>query len=108
MKASIVAIFGWIIPEPFAQPRSRTFFPSMRQRAAAHFGRVSVVMIARANSSKARCLGAARRARVRDGGENFFDAQRRADHARGADQELRRIDAASSSASFEAVATEAG
>src|SRR6185437_5891358 len=44
-KASIVAILGWIMPEPFAQPRKRTSFPPIRRRAMAHFGRVSVVII---------------------------------------------------------------
>ena len=50
---NMVAMFGSIIPEPFAQPRMRTCFPPMRHFAAAHFGRVSVVMIACVNCSKA-------------------------------------------------------
>src|ERR1700722_516009 len=54
---SIVAMFGWIIPAPLAHPATRTVFPPfvppMRQLAAARFGRVSVVMIARVSPSKA-------------------------------------------------------
>src|SRR5271170_8203830 len=41
------------MPEPFAHPRMRTGFPPMVHLAAAHFGTVSVVMIARATCSKA-------------------------------------------------------
>ena len=76
-----------------AQERALVCRP-MRQRAAAHFGRVSVVMMARANSSKAAASALRVRAKLRHGGENFFHAQRRADHAGGANQNLRRIDAA--------------
>src|SRR4029077_4072818 len=46
-KASIVAMFGWIIPAPLQHPRILTAFPPMRQFTAAHLGRVSVVIIAR-------------------------------------------------------------
>ena len=65
MNASIVAMFGSIMPEPFAQPRRRTCLPPTRSFVAAHFGRVSVVMMARANSlNVATC---ALRARTRSG-----------------------------------------
>src|SRR5690348_9671625 len=40
------------MPEPLAQPRMRTCLPPMLHFAAAHFGRVSVVMMARANCVK--------------------------------------------------------
>src|ERR1700723_1591261 len=50
---SMVAMFGAIIPEPLAHPRRRTCFPPMRNFAEAHFGRVSVVMMARVNSPNA-------------------------------------------------------
>ena len=53
----MVAMFGSIIPEPFAQPIMRTCFPRMLHFAAAHFGRVSVVMIARVNCSNAATCG---------------------------------------------------
>ena len=48
----MVAMFGWIMPEPFAQPAMRTCLPPMRIFSAAHLGTVSVVMIERANCSK--------------------------------------------------------
>ncbi len=41
------------MPAPLAQPATRTVFPPMRQLAAARFGRVSVVMMARFSPSKA-------------------------------------------------------
>ena len=66
MKPSMVAMFGWIIPAPLAQPRTRTFFPSREHVAAAHFGRVSVVMIARVNSSKDLAPRCAREHELRD------------------------------------------
>src|SRR5215510_6830595 len=40
-------MFGWIIPAPFAKPR----ILAPPASALAHFGNVSVVMIARANRS---------------------------------------------------------
>src|SRR5277367_1356426 len=52
-KPSMVAMLGWIIPAPLVQPRMRTCLPPKRHFAAAHLGRVSVVMIARVNSAKA-------------------------------------------------------
>jgi hypothetical protein len=45
---SIVAMFGLIIPEPFAMPPSVIFFPSISNCAAQLFGNVSVVIIASA------------------------------------------------------------
>src|SRR5258708_29778508 len=42
------------MPAPLAQPATRTDFPSTVQLAVAHFGRVSVVMMARVSPSKAR------------------------------------------------------
>src|ERR1700689_603769 len=40
------------MPAPLVQPRMRTCLPAMRHLAAAHLGRVSVVMMARVNSAK--------------------------------------------------------
>ena len=48
MKASIVAMSGWIIPEPFAMPAILTSLPPMVVAANAPLGKVSVVMIASA------------------------------------------------------------
>ena len=45
-KQSIVAMFGWIMPTPFTTPP----IDQPPQRTAMCFGRVSVVMIARAKS----------------------------------------------------------
>src|SRR5579883_2209019 len=42
------------MPAPLAQPATRTALPPIRQLADARFGRVSVVMMARVNPSKAR------------------------------------------------------
>ena len=39
------------MPAPLQQPSNRTGFPPKRHRAAAHLGRVSVVMMARVNPS---------------------------------------------------------
>jgi len=51
-NASIVAMSGWIIPEPFAMPVTVTGTPSIVTRRDAPFGTVSVVMIARAASNQ--------------------------------------------------------
>ena len=64
-NASIVAIFGWIIPAPLQQPRIRTTLPPIRQFAPAHLGRVLGGMIARVNFAKASAV--ALRARTRSG-----------------------------------------
>src|ERR1700730_12071249 len=45
----MVAILGWIIPAPLVQPSNRIVRPDSVQRDAAHFGRVSVVMMALVN-----------------------------------------------------------
>src|SRR5208282_2793661 len=52
------------MPEPFAHPRMRTGFPPMEHLAAAHFGTVSVVMMARATCSKALTSELSARARA--------------------------------------------
>ena len=52
-KASSVAMLGAIMPAPFAMPPTRTVSPSSVNSAKASFGRVSVVMIARAASPPA-------------------------------------------------------
>ena len=78
------------MPEPFAQPRMRTGFPPMMHLAAAHFGTVSVVMMARATCSKALASESSARARAGTACENFFDAQWRADHSGGADENFAR------------------
>ena len=46
MKQSIVAMFGWIMPEPLAMTPKRTFLPPTSISSAADFGCVSVVMMA--------------------------------------------------------------
>ena len=46
IKESIVHIFGWIIPDPFAMPPMVTVFPPISKDTAASFFLVSVVMIA--------------------------------------------------------------
>ncbi len=46
MSESIVAMFGWIMPAPFAIPVTVTGMPSISTRRDAAFGTVSVVMIA--------------------------------------------------------------
>ncbi len=51
-NASIVAMSGWIMPEPLAMPVTVTGTPSSVMRRDAPFGTVSVVMIARAASSQ--------------------------------------------------------
>ena len=45
-KASIVAMFGAIMPEPLAIPAIRTVWPSIVASATAPLGKVSVVMMA--------------------------------------------------------------
>jgi hypothetical protein len=50
----MVAMLGWIIPEPLHIPPTRTVTPSRSSSTAWVFGRVSVVMIARAAASPAR------------------------------------------------------
>ena len=47
-NASIVAMFGWIMPAPFAMPVTVIGAPSIVTRRDAPFGTVSVVMIVRA------------------------------------------------------------
>ena len=61
MNESIVAMFGWIIPEPFAMPVTVIGTPSTMVRREAPFGTVSVVMIARAalNQPSARAAACA-------------------------------------------------
>ena len=62
-KASMVAMSGAIMPEPFAMPAMVTAAPSISAVAKAPLGKVSVVMIARAAAS----MPSARRASVRSG-----------------------------------------
>ena len=50
MKDSIVAMLGWIIPTPLADPPTVTTRPSISSETAASFSCVSVVMIDRAKS----------------------------------------------------------
>ena len=51
-NASIVAMFGWIIPAPFATPTTRHVRPAWRKVACATFGAASVVRIARETASR--------------------------------------------------------
>ena len=53
IKANIVAIFGWIIPEPLAAPPITTSFPAILIDTAISFATVSVVIIALANEGPA-------------------------------------------------------
>src|SRR5262249_49722219 len=52
--ARVVAILGWIMRAPWAQPALWTGLPAILNEAAAVFGRVSVVQIARDTSAKER------------------------------------------------------
>src|SRR5579859_1554381 len=63
----MVAIFGWIMPEPLAKPVNQAFFPEMEKGLAVNLGKVSVVRMAWAASTppprerrKAACLTPAR------------------------------------------------
>ena len=58
-KESMVAILGWIIPEPLAIPPIRTGLPSIMVSRAIDLGTKSVVMIDRAASSPPSSLAAA-------------------------------------------------
>ncbi len=100
-------MLGWIMPEPFAQPRMRTCLPPMRHFAVAHFGRVSVVMIERANSSKA--PASALRARARCGtAARIFSTRSGAPITPVEQTRICEESMPSSAASFEVVAMEAG
>ena len=59
MTESIVALWGWIIPAPFAMPPIRTGRSPIRPSTAQVFSRVSVVMMARAAASHPSGLKAA-------------------------------------------------
>ncbi len=79
MKASMVAMSGAIMPAPLAKPLMVTSVPAIRTRAVASFGKVSVVMIARAAS-----LIGIGRGRGREFGQDAVERLRRqrlADHA---------------------------
>ena len=51
MKTSIVAIFGWIMPEPLAMPPIWATLPPSSNSKAASLGTVSVVMMASSASA---------------------------------------------------------
>ena len=78
-------------PSLSRSPAKRTVLPPRRHFAAAHFGRVSVVMIARANSVNASALDRRAPTSCRHGMQDFLAPQRHADHARRADQHLRVV-----------------
>ena len=78
----------------FRAAEEADFFAPDAELAAAHFGRVSVVMMARANSSNAPASAFRRANELRHRSDDFLDAQRRANHAGGANEKLRRIAAA--------------
>ena len=59
MNDSIVAMFGWIMPEPFAIPVTVIGTPSTIVRRDAPLGTVSVVMIARAAANQPSARAAA-------------------------------------------------
>src|SRR2546430_12096828 len=56
-KASVVAMFGWIMPAPLAQPMRWMRFPDMRNEAEAVLGRVSAVQMARERLAQERAEG---------------------------------------------------
>src|SRR5262249_21753973 len=58
-KASMVAMSGAIMPAPLATPQMDTGVEPMRVVAAAPFGNVSVVMMARATSCQRPCPASA-------------------------------------------------
>src|SRR5260221_10851583 len=53
-KASVVAMLGWIMPAPLAQPTKWMRLPAILKEAAAVFGRVSVVQMASETSANDR------------------------------------------------------
>src|SRR5258708_11954644 len=53
-NASVVAMLGWIIPAPLAQPTRWIRLPAILKEAAAVFGRVSVVQMASDTSANER------------------------------------------------------
>src|SRR6202022_2269850 len=53
-KASVVAMFGWIMPAPLAQPTMWIRLWPILKEAAAVFGRVSVVQMASETSANER------------------------------------------------------
>jgi hypothetical protein len=55
----MVAMFGWIMPAPLQQPTTVQRRPACSTVRDAHFGWVSVVMIARANGSMLPCAARA-------------------------------------------------
>jgi len=56
-KPSVVAIFGWIMPEPFVMPATTTVPPRNLTSSLATFICVSVVIIARAALSNEAASG---------------------------------------------------
>ena len=62
MKDSIVAMSGWIMPEPLAMPVTVTGTPSIAIRRDAPFGTVSVVMMADTASNQWSAASASRAA----------------------------------------------
>ena len=89
------------MPAPLVQPRMRTSFPPTRHFAAAHFGRVSVVMIARVNCANALAEDFRARTSGRTAFTIFCHAQRHADDAGGADENLRWVEAAEFARNFQ-------
>src|SRR5258705_12726843 len=53
-KARVVAMLGWIMPAPLAQPTKWMRLPAILKEAAAVFGRVSVVQMASDTSANER------------------------------------------------------
>src|SRR5271167_2208292 len=56
-NASMVAMFGWIMPAPLAQPTRCTRLPAILKEALAVLGRVSVVQMASESSANERAEG---------------------------------------------------
>ena len=79
---------GAIMPEPLAKPLIRTVAPSIVAVAVAPFGKVSVVMIARAAASQA--SAASSRADFGQGADDLLGRRRLADDAGRGDEHLAR------------------
>ena len=87
----MVAMFGWIMPAPFAMPVIVTVSPPISTRRDTAFGTVSVVMIARAAGSQLSSLRAAHTRR--QAGGDAIDRQWLHDDAGGKRQHLLGCDA---------------
>ena len=86
-KPSVVAMCGWIMPEPLVMPAIRTAPRRSVTSREGHLGHRSVVMMARATSPKRSSAQALDQARQRVGDQLGIEFD--ADHAGGGGQHLR-------------------